>query len=212
MKRLSFIFCLAIALFSCAEEKKNTVIALQTLNFFPDFYVDSISSIVGREYGLEVKILPNCKIPDQYFSNSKTPRYRADSILNFLSKNKQDEVQHILGLTCVDISTTKRNEKGEIEAPVDFYENWAVFGLANNNKPGAIVSTFRVQGPNQKLVIQRMQKVSIHYIGHNIGLPHCDSTYCSMHANVESFKTVDLIGLGLCSNCKKKAQQLCPKN
>ncbi len=189
---------------SCEDEPKNKVIGLQTLNYFPDFYLDSISAAIHRCYGYDTYVMPNIKIPDSHFIKVKSPRYRADSIINMLNERKPDSLAHILGLTCVDISVTKRDKLGRILKPVAFYTDWGVFGYGYVGKPGSVVSTFRVQGPNQKLVIDRMQKISLHELGHNMGLPHCPNKNCFMRDAVESIKTVDKEGKTLCSDCKKK--------
>ena len=213
MNKLIVIFFFACTLiFSCTEEKKTNVIGLQSLNFFPNFYVDSISSAIERFYGFKTVALKNKIIPNNFFSTTKSARYRADSIVDLLNREMPDDVYQIIGLTCVDISTTKKDKNGKTEEPVSFYENWAVCGLANHSKPGSVVSTFRVQGPNQKLVIERIQKISLHELGHNIGLRHCENINCCMHPKVESFKAVDSIALNLCIKCKTAAHQLSPKN
>ena len=212
MNKLIVLVLACTLLFSCTEEKKANVIGLQTLNFFPYFYVDSISSAIERLYGFKTIALKNKIIPNNFFSTTKSARYRADSIVDLLNREMPEDIYQIIGLTCVDISITKKDKNGKTEAPVSFYENWAVFGLANDGKPGSVVSTFRVQGPNQKLVIERMQKISLHELGHNIGLTHCDNMSCCMHPKVESFKDVDSIALNLCIRCKTTAHQLSPKN
>ena len=115
-----------------------------------------------------------------------------------------DSVFQIIGLTCVDISTNHKDKNGVTFEPKAFYENWAVFGLSNLGKPGSVVSTNRIQGPNQKLVIERIQKASVHHLGHNLGLGHCNEKSCIMRGAAESVTMIDSVSLQLCETCRKK--------
>ena len=95
----------------------------------------------------------------------KRNRYRADSLINFLSKHTPDG--HItIGLTTKDISTTK----GAIA-------DWGVMGLGFCPGKACIVSTFRLS-KDQKLM--QLFKVAIHELGHTQGLPHCSVKTCFM--------------------------------
>jgi len=205
VKNLSFLFLLFILLFSCSEEKKATkIVGLQALNFFPNFYTDSIASAIKRVYGLPTAVLEKKQLPEQYFITHKSPRYRADSIIRMLNSEMPDSVFQILGLTCVDISTNHKDENGVTYEPKAFYENWAVFGLSNLGSPGSVVSTNRIQGPNQKLVIERIQKAGLHHLGHNLGLKHCNNKNCIMRGAAESVTMIDSVNMKLCDACKKQ--------
>ena len=46
--------------------------------------------------------------------NIKSPRYRADSILRILKREKPDSIDYLIGILNKDISTTKRDRKGNI--------------------------------------------------------------------------------------------------
>ncbi len=95
----------------------------------------------------------------------KRKRYRADSLINYLSRNTNDG--HItIGLTTKDISTNKGN-----------IADWGVMGLGFCPGNACIVSTFRL-AKDQKLM--QLFKVAIHELGHTQGLPHCSVTSCFM--------------------------------
>ena len=55
------------------------------------------------------------------FTELKTPRYRADSIIRLLKRSKPDSVHYVVGLTSRDISTTKRESDGSIKKTVFKY-------------------------------------------------------------------------------------------
>jgi len=89
-------------------------------------------------------------------------RYRADSIIAYLSRNTPRN--HVsLGLTTKDISTTTKNSA-----------DWGVMGLAYKPGKAGITSTKRVKNNKQYL------KVVIHELGHTQGLDHCPVSYCYM--------------------------------
>ena len=49
-------------------------------------------------------------------------------------------------------------------------------------------------------------KVALHEIGHNLGLPHCTTNNCFMHAAEGSIKQIDAEKRDMCSTCRKLAQ------
>ena len=97
--------------------------------------------------------------------NQIRKRYRADSLIHFLS-NKTSDGFITLGLTSNDISTTK----GEIS-------DWGVMGLGYQPGNACIASSFRL---SKKQTLDQLFKVSIHELGHTEGLPHCSDTTCFM--------------------------------
>ncbi len=144
------------------------------------------------------------KLPEKAFVNIKSPRYRADSLLIELSKNRPDSIGFILGITSKDISTTKRGLDGNIKKPKSKYTDWGVFGLGYKSGTSCIISTFRLKNVKTDLFISRVQKISVHEIGHNLGLDHCETEKCVMQDAVETISTVDSEGFKLCEKCYRK--------
>lgn len=195
---------LSLLLISCKHETK-TLVAIQPFNNFPTYISDSIASAVRLIYNFETIQLEKRSLPKDAFINIKSPRYRADSLLKFLKRNKSDSINYILGLTTKDISTTKRNKDGSIKEPLYKYSDWGVFGLGYKPGVSSIVSTFRYKTKKQTLFIERLQKICTHELGHNLGLPHCKSGLeCIMQDAAETIKTVDNVKMQLCSTCKKQ--------
>lgn len=135
----------------------------------------------------------------------KTPRYRADSLLIDLAQHKPDSLDYIIGLTQVDISTTKRDAQGQILTPIEKYTDWGIFGLGYRPGPSCVVSTYRLKHTNHTTFVSRLKKIAIHEIGHNTGLPHCQaSPHCVMQDAVESIRTIDAADMQLCKSCRLK--------
>jgi archaemetzincin len=103
-----------------------------------------------------------------------------------------------------DVSTTKRDESGEIKSPKEKYADWGVFGLGYRPGPSCIISTYRIAHKSRSVFMERLKKVAIHEVGHNLGLDHCKTNDCVMQDAAETIKTIDRSAMQLCVNCKSK--------
>jgi len=185
-------------------QEKIVKIGIQPFNNFDEALSDSVKSVIKEIYGFEVIILESTDLPEDAYTNIKSPRYRADSLLRYLRKIKPDSIDHILGLTEKDVSVTKTDIEGNIKKPEYKYKDWGVFGLAFRPGTSCIVSTFRIRSVQSKF-IERFKKICIHELGHNLGLKHCSSNdSCVMRDAAETIKTIDFVALNLCSTCKKE--------
>ncbi len=206
MKRLFYLLSF-LTIIAC-NRKHEIKVGVQTFNDFPKHISDSISFAIKEVYKFEVTLLNKQSLPKTSFTNIKSPRYRADSLLKFLKKIKPDTINYIIGLTDKDISTTKRDTKGNIKHPKNKYKDWGVFGLGYINGPSCVVSTFRYKTKNKSLFTDRIQKICVHEIGHNLGLPHCNSGMeCVMQDAAESIRTIDKVNMILCKSCKKQIEK-----
>ena len=200
--KIGSLIIIIVVLAGCSYEERVTKIGIQPFNDFDPALVDTISIALRKTYHANTYVLNTKKIPKEAFVNIKAPRYRADKIIAILKIHKPDSLSHIIGLTSVDISFTK-TEAGKIKEPASKYEDWGIFGLGYRPGPSCIVSTFRLNNKDQTILIERLKKVAIHEVGHNMGLEHCKSETCVMKDAVESIRTVDLEDLKLCSQCKQ---------
>jgi archaemetzincin len=120
-------------------------------------------------------------------------RYRADSIIHFLSRHTS--VDHItIGLTNKDISTSKDN-----------YADWGVMGLGFCPGNACVASTFRLKQKNGSINLNQLFKVAIHEAGHTQGLPHCPEKTCFMR-DAEGGNPTDE-EKGFCKTCKTHLKQ-----
>ena len=201
IKNACYILCVFFFM-SCGHKEKR--IGIQVYGEFNGQFVDSIKSSIHDMYGYDVVIMANKDLPNYAFINVKSPRYRADSLLRILKRNRPDTLDFILGLTSKDISTTKKDKNGEVKKPHYKYEDWGVFGLGYRPGPSCIISNYRIKNSDQKLYLERLRKVCIHELGHNLGLKHCtNSDKCVMRDAAETIRTVDQVDLKLCDYCKK---------
>lgn len=200
------ILPLLFSLCSCTSKHSKTI-GIVTYHSYDAILRDSAVAALNRVYGMSVVHLYDTNLPKHTFINVKSPRYRADKLIKHLKKHKPDTVDFILGITAKDISTTKRDALGNTKKPVSRYEDFGIFGLGYRPGASCIVSSFRLgRGSKRKKLIQRVQKVSVHEIGHNLGLKHCPNKDCVMTSAVEKLSTVDHAQLKLCAECKKELQ------
>lgn len=207
MKRL-LLFIILLTSISCknSSDSAHKTVLLQPYKGFSSALVDSIKASIGTTYGFRVVIADETALPSTAFVNSKSPRYRADSLLKYQLTIKPDSIDFIVGLTHKDVSTTKKDKNGNILQPESKYADWGIFGLGYRPGKSCIVSTYRLGTSDKKLQINRLKKVCNHEIGHNLGLPHCtENDSCVMRDAAESIKTIDNVKEILCNSCKELA-------
>jgi archaemetzincin len=198
-------FVLFLSWCSCSMAQPNTVVAIQPFASFDESTMQAVEQTIQSVYGFQTRILSAKPLPKSAFVNIKSPRYRADTLLRHLRRNLPNGCHHVLGLTDKDISVTKRDANYEIKKPESKYTDWGIFGLGHRPGPCSIVSTYRLGGVSKSLKLERLKKVCVHELGHNLGLPHCTySDDCVMRDAAETIRTIDQVSLKLCDACKAR--------
>ncbi len=204
MKYFAILLLALMMISGCVQKPKKSVL-IQPYGDIDQTLVEEAKKSIQHTYGFDVFIAARKAIPGTSFVNIKSPRYRADSILRIQKRNKPDSIDFILGLTNLDISTTKKDAFGNILKPASRYADWGVFGLGYRPGCSSIISTFRLGTSDHKLLLERIKKVCNHELGHNFGLPHCTSSEtCVLRDAAETIKTVDDVADTLCHVCKGK--------
>jgi archaemetzincin len=199
---LKRLLAIALIMSGCSPDNRLTI-GIQPYGNIEKSLIDSVSRALTAEYNADVVLLPEQPVPAHTFVNLKSPRYRADKIIHHLKDGKPDSLDHIIAITDVDISTTKKDWMGNTLEPKTKYEDWGVFGLGYMPGQSCVVSTFRTKKTSRKNFMLRMKEISLHEAGHNLGLDHCDSERCVMQDAVESISTVDNVDAQLCDNCRR---------
>lgn len=186
----------------CRVESVPTV-ALQPFDSFEEPLADVIADAIHQTYGLEVTILPARPLPTETFIHIRAPRHSADQLIQKLRDEKPDNADYILGLTSADLSYVKRDENGNVPHPESRYSDWGVFGLGFRSGVSAVMSTHRLRHPNDTVFAGRARKIALHELGHNLGLPHCesDTENCVMQYTTHGVRTVDTMSAALCQQC-----------
>jgi archaemetzincin len=121
-------------------------------------------------YDVEVVVLERAALPQSAFYAPRK-RYRAERLLETLDRIVPKDGYRILGVTDVDISTTK-----------GAYADWGVMGLGSMDGRTCVLSSFRCRraAKNREHATIRMGKTAVHELGHTFGLPHCPNRGCLM--------------------------------
>ncbi|MET3036305.1 matrixin family metalloprotease [Chryseobacterium sp. NRRL B-14859] len=192
MKNILFYLLLTLFLiFSCSEKektvkekKKNEIIIL--IQPFKDVKQESVKLV---EEGIK-KLYPNVKVldaidfPDNTYYKERN-RYRADSIIKFLSSQTKEGFVTI-GLTSKDISASRGNIK-----------DFGIMGLGYTPGKACVASKFRLNKENSD---EQFFKIAIHELGHTQGLAHCPEKKCFMR-NAEGKNPTDE-ETDFCRKCK----------
>ncbi|WP_228435721.1 matrixin family metalloprotease [Chryseobacterium pennipullorum] len=145
--------------------------------------VEKVAEGIKKVYP-KVKILDAVDFPENAYYKPRN-RYRADSIIKFLSERTKEEYVTI-GLTSKDISAAKGKVK-----------DYGIMGLGYRPGKACVASQFRLSKENTG---EQFFKIAIHELGHTQGLPHCPEKMCFMR-NAEG-KNPTNEETDFCTKCK----------
>jgi archaemetzincin len=174
-----------------ADAGPKPVLAVQPLGGeLTDGEVAYVVRALAAFYDVTVTRLPTMALPKHAYYAPRG-RYRAEKLLVFLEAHVPAGARRILGVTAVDISTSKPP-----------YADWGVLGLAGVSAPSAVISSLRCKrrsaGSSHATI--RLGKTAVHEIGHTFGLGHCSSRGCLMEDAQGSVLTTDR-ERDLCTDC-----------
>ncbi len=169
--------------------RREKVVFLTTMGNISDKKAAIAEQEIEAFYGIDVKQIGKSRLPKSAYCSVRN-RYVAVEILNDLKqKSIADHLKYnykVLAITDQDIET----EEGK---------HWGVMGLAFLGGDECVVSTFRLNGSED-----RFRKVTLHETGHMLGIKHCTSGIPSCFMNDAKGKgaTVDRARIYLCDKCR----------
>ena len=144
-------------------------------------------------YKYNVIVLSQDVIPNNIKSQT-SGKYNANKILKFLGEKYGYLDGKIVGITNVNIST-KRTINNVT------YNDWSILGFGAINGQSCIISTKNMITNHQ----DRLSKVTIHEVGHTLGLSHCDfDPKCLMNDAKGKASKVDSEDKVMCEQCRFK--------
>jgi archaemetzincin len=182
----------ALFLFLCSfcTTKELVVINIQPLGKVSPEYIAQVKKSVKSFYGYDCKVLPIKQITKSMLSKI-TKRVDANKALR-----SNLSFDNLLLLTEKDICYYKDKNRPE----------YGIFGLGLNPGRTCIISTFRLKRDvTKQQTLERLEKVALHEIRHNLGLEHCENDKkCMMNDAKGTIKQVDAEKVWLCDKCKNQ--------
>jgi archaemetzincin len=157
---------------------------------------DQVVAALRAFYAMDVRVRPCEDLPKEAYYPARK-RYRAEKLLTHLNQTMPKDGWRILGLTDVDISTTK-----------GVVADWGVMGLGELPGTATVISSFRCRkkARNPAHAIERLAKVAVHEIGHTLGLDHCPTVGCLMEDAMGKVVTTDR-ERDFCEHCRGLAKR-----
>jgi archaemetzincin len=180
------------------------IIMIQPMAFDDPRGIAATQKDVASVFHCRVGVLAPAAMPLSFENLTKGERYSADSILAWLSRQKDDSVTILLGLTSKDIFIVEKDKEGRVREPASKYEVWGILGLGYCPGSTCIVSNARFRPCGDALYDHRLRTIVLHEIGHNLGLSHCASPHCIMNDAEGKISTVDHCGDSFCASCLGK--------
>ena len=168
----------------------SKIVYLQPLGEVKEKYISKVVLSIEKFYGFKCIVKPMVSFTNDILAKSKT-RYEASLILK-----KFESKDNIFILTEKDIAVKDKERKSD---------EWGIIGLGLRPGRVCVVSTFRLKkNVTENKVLERLQKIALHEVGHNLGLKHCNRTIlCIMNDEKGKISTTDKEQVYLCPSCRK---------
>ncbi len=186
-----------------AEGQENTrsgegTLAIAPLGKIDDEALQTAAKSIENMYGWKVVTMGRRELPESAWYKPRK-RHRAEKILDWLHPRRPRVAHKIMALTKRDISTTKGRHK-----------DWGICGLAEVGGEAAVVSSFRIKRKlkgfsvkkRKEVYLKRLEDLTTHEFGHQLGLPHCPSRGCIMEDAKGTVSTFDHSTGELCADCR----------
>jgi archaemetzincin len=170
----------------------SDVVYVSFLSEYSPAWADSLAPRVGQVLGHPL-LKTEAKVDLEPYYAPERNQYHATLILAGLLRHLPEDGSKIVGVTALDLFV-----------PVLTF----VFGQAQLNGHGAVVSTFRLKNEyyglpaDEELTLARTIKEVVHELGHAFGLVHCRDYRCVMKASTY-VEDVDLKEASFCSACRE---------
>jgi archaemetzincin len=194
MKKLLLIIPIAlIVLTSFYFLKPISKINIQPLGEVSPEYINLVKKSVKTFYGYDCMVMPTQKITKDMLSPIKKRIDANKALRNNLTFN------NLLIITEKDICHYENDDNPE----------WGIFGLGLRPGKTCIISTFRLKrNVSKQKTLERLEKVVLHEIGHNLGLAHCtNNNECMMNDANGTIKQVDNEKVWFCAKCMKQIKK-----
>lgn len=185
-----------------ADSAIRGTVVLVPLRSFPSDLVDAVETLLVAQLRVKVRRHAPVPLPDAAYYRPRR-RYRADKLLDHLVTllPAAQPYTRALGLTTVDISTTK--------GP---HADWGVFGLGFMPGRACVISSHRLRrgAKDRDHVAFRVANTALHEVGHTFGLDHCAEARCPMQDAHGGIENTDSSGSELGPACRAELEARYP--
>lgn len=201
MKTLSILFSFLFTL-SChksdnienqiktieSHKKERYTIYIQPYKGFNVEDIDFVKTGIENKFNNidNVFIKKTINISKNFYVKDRN-RYRADSIIKSLKSSQKNVIT--LGLTDKDISASVRG-----------VQDWGIRGYGYKPGSACVVSTYRMKMKNGTKR-EELLKVTLHELGHTMGLAHCPNKTCIMRDGKGGKNPLSIVD-DFCDKCK----------
>lgn len=193
--------CSKNSAFSIKSGNENKLIALLPLGNYHKEVLDSLQKTVSTFFNRGVIILNDLPIPQKFITADNS--CNADSLLTLLSHYTNDTIAEVIGITTNDIYQVTETHYLKEGKSHSFVFNKSILGLGYMNSNACIISTYKLTSPDKKLLNNRLRKVVLHEMGHNLGLEHCSNDSCLMSAQNGHMVMLNRAGGDFCVRCRR---------
>lgn len=194
--RRALLTCVFI-LGTAAAARIPLSIAIQPLGKVGEANVREVKADIAATFVCRVTVLPEVPLPQAAYYSPRN-RYRAEKLVSFIDAHTPGSYDKVIGLTRKDISTTKGT-----------FPDWGIFGYAEIGGRACVVSTYRLKfhKPDARLLRRRLRVLTLHEIGHTLGLRHCPTRGCIMQDCKGTIRTVDASNGTYCRACRSEIKR-----
>jgi len=192
----------------CTYIMNGTPIEDRTLVITPlgrvnPLYIQWTKEALEKTYKMPIKVEKSLPLKPEYYYQSNKEKLKADQILKIFKSSNEIPVL----ITEVDIGHKKIIKN-------DTIDGYGIIGkgklgkrrqnsLTKDSELALIISTSRIKKTTKDNFRKRLNKVTIHEIGHNLSLPHCKyQTTCVMVDARGKATTIDKANEAFCHQCR----------
>ena len=157
---------------------------LVPLGAINELAADVVAGNLQAILNLATDVLPLHPLPETAFMSARR-QYDAVKIINHLAAVPSIRAPICLGLTSSDMGT-----------PILTY----VYGESQLGGRVAVVSFYRLTTAGREMTLARLSKLSLHEVGHVLGLGHCWEHSCLMRS-IRNIEQLDMLDLAFCEGC-----------
>ena len=170
-------------------------IFIAPVKFYSNLLLQNLIKELSKRFSSGIHVVDININMDDFFSIDRKQYFSTQIIAEMIKLTDQYDGKIIL-LTDVDIFVPALT---------------FIFGEAQLNGKHSILSVCRLHElfysgiANESLLLERTIKETLHELGHNYGLRHCNDWDCVMHAS-HGIEEVDIKGITYCNKCKSKVE------